>query len=180
MCDVGWLIAFGGGFSLPNFARHNGKTAKERALTAKRVANHKSNGNGNADANAVSVSGALPREEKSRKEKKEPKPKAPAAPSYDPKPDLVAHGVSEQTIGDWLTHRTKKRAVVTKTVVEKHLAEAALAGLTLEQALALSCSRGWTGFEAAWVLKGARDSPPGAPTRFNPTAHVNRNRTSQP
>lgn len=179
MCDVGWLVEVNGGVSLPNFSRHNGKTAKERALTAKRVANHKSNGAGNGGANGASVSEALPREEKSREEKKDSKTTAPAAPAYDPKPDLAAHGVSEQTVADWLTHRRKKRAVVTRTVIDTHVTEAALAGLTLEQALVLACSRGWTGFEAAWVLKGARDSPPKS-AAFNPTAHVNRNRTSPP
>lgn len=68
MCNVGWLVADEKGVSLPNFDRHNGKTAKERALTAKRVAKHKGNGNGNAKGNADTVTGALPKEEKSREE----------------------------------------------------------------------------------------------------------------
>lgn len=73
MVDVGWLTLYDGGISLPHFDRHNGKTAKDRALTAKRVANHKAgtrmdtgdNDKGNDD----SVTGALPRKEKKRKEK---------------------------------------------------------------------------------------------------------------
>jgi hypothetical protein len=72
MCDVGWLVVTDAGISLPNFDRHNGKTAKERALTAKRVAKHKTNAGanagGNGKANATTVSGALPREEKNREE----------------------------------------------------------------------------------------------------------------
>lgn len=60
MADVGWLIIEESGISLPNFGRHNGKTAKERALTAKRVAAHKAKANG--EGNAASVSEALPRE----------------------------------------------------------------------------------------------------------------------
>jgi len=75
MQSVGWLHVTKGGVDLPNFDRHCGKTAKDRALTAKRVANHKSNGKGNAPGNgegnatgnAGSVSRALPREEKRRK-----------------------------------------------------------------------------------------------------------------
>ena len=46
MCDVNWLEQDGAGVSLPNFDRHNGKTAKDRAQTAKRVAKHKTNGGG--------------------------------------------------------------------------------------------------------------------------------------
>ena len=76
MISVGWLLLADDGVEFPNFDRHNGKTAKNRALTAKRVANHKikdkSNAKGNADANGVDNAkvtlGALPREEKRREE----------------------------------------------------------------------------------------------------------------
>lgn len=74
VADVGWLSITADGISLANFERHNGKTAKERALTAKRVANHKANGDGNAvgnattngAANAATVSDALPRKEEEK------------------------------------------------------------------------------------------------------------------
>jgi hypothetical protein len=75
MANVGWLVIDDHGLTLPNFDRHNGKTAKDRALTAKRVATHKSNVKGNADI----VSDALPREEKRREEVIDtaPSPKSP-------------------------------------------------------------------------------------------------------
>lgn len=68
MANVGWLVIEEGGISLPNFDRHNGKTAKNRSLTAKRVANHKSNAKANAQGNGASVTNALPREEKRRED----------------------------------------------------------------------------------------------------------------
>lgn len=68
MANVGWLVIDECGISLPNFDRHNGKTAKNRSLTAKRVANHKSNAKANAQGNGASVTNALPREEKRREE----------------------------------------------------------------------------------------------------------------
>lgn len=71
MCNVGWLCIQSTGISLPNFERHNGKTAKDRALTAKRVANHKSNGKTNAASVTSGVTSALPREEKRREEVKD-------------------------------------------------------------------------------------------------------------
>lgn len=65
VADAGWLTVNGDGISLSNFDRHNGDTAKNRALTAKRVADHKANakgnGEGNAEGNGESVTGALPR-----------------------------------------------------------------------------------------------------------------------
>ena len=94
MLSVRWLEASKAGIKLPNFDRHCGKTAKERALTAKRVANHKSNGkanaqgnaSGNADGNAATVSKALPREEKRRK-----------------KPPNPLEGVVGVELPDWLS-----------------------------------------------------------------------------
>lgn len=74
---VGWLIQDGRELRLPNFYRHNGKTAKNRALTAKRVASHK--GKSNAEGNAEVTVDALPREEKRREEKSIPS--SSAAPS---------------------------------------------------------------------------------------------------
>lgn len=68
MESVGWLRQTEAGLELPNFSRHNGQTAKQRALTAKRVAKSKSKGNakGNGVGNAATVTDALPREEKRR------------------------------------------------------------------------------------------------------------------
>jgi hypothetical protein len=68
VCSVGWMSISETGVSIPNFNSHNGKTAKSRAQTAKRVSSYKSNAEGNGNANAVSVTGALPREEKRREE----------------------------------------------------------------------------------------------------------------
>lgn len=70
--SVGWLVIGDRQVVLPNFARHNGKTAKERALAAKRAAKFKDKGNDKSNATTVtsSVTSALPKEEK-RKEEKE-------------------------------------------------------------------------------------------------------------
>lgn len=61
MISVGWMDEANGVIHLSNFERHNGKTAKNRALTAKRVASHKNKTN--AEGNAAIVSIALPRED---------------------------------------------------------------------------------------------------------------------
>ena len=42
MISVGWLIEDEAGITLPNFDRHNGETAKKRALTARRVGKSRS------------------------------------------------------------------------------------------------------------------------------------------
>jgi hypothetical protein len=66
MINCGWMEISGDSIFLPNFSRHNGKTAKNRALTAKRVAEHKKKSSDKGNDDSVSV--ALPREEKRREE----------------------------------------------------------------------------------------------------------------
>lgn len=72
VASVGWIHVTEAGISLEKFDRHNGNSAKQRALTAQRVAKHKANAVGNAEGNAgtvtKTVSDALPRKEKKRKE----------------------------------------------------------------------------------------------------------------
>jgi hypothetical protein len=75
MEKVGWLIKTEDGICLPNFDRHNGQTAKNRANTAVRVAKHKAaNGNGNGKVTLEALPTALPREEKSKSKKNPPIP----------------------------------------------------------------------------------------------------------
>lgn len=79
LVDIGWLIDHEDGVRIVNFEDHNGASAKKRAQTAKRVANHRI---GNADEttndesrNASSVTGALARErEEKNKEELPPNP----------------------------------------------------------------------------------------------------------
>lgn len=71
MEKAGWMILSSESAILPHFTRHNGKTAKNRALTARRVNEYrKCNADSNADSNAGRNDGvtknSLPREEKRR------------------------------------------------------------------------------------------------------------------
>lgn len=64
MQKVGWLTIKSSGITLPNFDRHNGKTAKARALTARRVSDlRKSPEKSNADVTQSPLHAALPRED---------------------------------------------------------------------------------------------------------------------
>lgn len=73
MVFAGWLHQNGSVMTVPHFERHNGKTAKNRALTNERVAKHrKSNDESNAGSNAGTVTKTVTREEKRREEKNTP------------------------------------------------------------------------------------------------------------
>ena|SRR6185437_4923051 len=100
MQAVGWLIVDETGMQIPNFERHNGKTAKTRALSANRQQNRRAsvthpvaesvtqlNTNESRSPRDICVT----REEKRREEKKEQKQKLTpsASPTADAKmPDL--------------------------------------------------------------------------------------------
>jgi hypothetical protein len=71
MVEAGWLQQAEGGVQFVNFERHNGETAKQRALTAKRVQKHRAAGAAETkvkrQCNAAGVTSPLP--EKRREEK---------------------------------------------------------------------------------------------------------------
>lgn len=92
MVAAGWMVETDGLLTLPNFDRHNGQTAKNRVLTAKRVATHKKgNAEGNAKGNAAIVTGALPKEDKSRSEKKITHTHTATPESIQPPDELTPH-----------------------------------------------------------------------------------------
>ncbi len=152
MQAVGWIEVTPEGVSLPNFDRHTGETAKGRALTAKRVANHKNKSN--AKGNDPIVTTALPREEKRREEKKEQK----TAPSGD----LLA-GIEPQIAADFRKLRDRLRAPITQTALDGIKREANKAGVTLDAALAMCCERGWRGFKSDWVTGSGNGRQPNEP-----------------
>lgn len=83
---------------------------------------------------------SIPSEQKKRKRA--------SAPTFPP-PD----GVDGQIWADWLALRHAKRAPVTATVIAGAVAEAAKAGMTLPEFLAVWCQRGSQGLQAEWLQK---------------------------
>lgn len=71
--------------------------------------------------------------------------------------DDLFPGVDPQVVDDFKALRKQKRAPVTPTAMAKIVAEAGKAGITLEAALRICCSRGWQGFEADWLSRRTTD-----------------------
>ncbi len=75
--------------------------------------------------------------------------------------DLLA-GVDAQVAKDFKELRAKAKAPITATAMSEIVKQAEIAGLTLEAALRVCCSRGWRGFKAEWVApdrQGVRAAP---------------------
>lgn len=149
MAKTGWIAVETDSCRLPNFDRHCGETAKTRALGAKRSA-------GFRVRNAPTVTSASPREEKRREEKKDQKKKQDAPIGADP-----LEGIDKQIATDFRKLRGAKKAAITPTAIAGIKREADKAGLSLQNALAMCCERGWSGFKAEWVNGHA--APPAAP-----------------
>ena len=74
MRTVGWLAGVGGDISLPNFDRHNGQTAKTRALSNKRKQSFRER-----QRNGAIVPPSFPEKRREEKSSKEQKTSAPIA-----------------------------------------------------------------------------------------------------
>ena len=64
--------------------------------------------------------------------------------------------VTEQVWNDFCALRKEKKAPLTQTALTLITNEAGKAGIGLNEALSISCSRGWQSFKADW-LKGSRN-----------------------
>ena len=68
-------------------------------------------------------------------------------------------GVSVETWEAFIAVRKARRSPVTPRALDGIRTEAALAGWSLEKALAECAARGWQGFKAEWVAQGVRQKP---------------------
>jgi hypothetical protein len=108
MVSAGWLCVTESDIAFPNFERHNGQTAKTRALTAKRVATCKAK-----KGNAVVTPDALPREEKRRVSDPPLPPKGKKR--FDESrlselrwPKSLDNEAGRAALTEWLRHKTDK------------------------------------------------------------------------
>jgi uncharacterized protein YdaU (DUF1376 family) len=78
------------------------------------------------------------------------------------KPD----GVDESVWVDFLQIRKAKKSPLTQTAIDGITREAAKAGLTLGNALAVCCERGWQGFKADWMASLTQGRDKGLETDY--------------
>lgn len=84
----------------------------------------------------------------------------PAQPSFDPIAELTIRGVNVQVAKDWMVIRKAKRLPLTLSALEGVIAEVAKTSLSLNDALLVSCRRGWAGFESSWLKDDVSAAPP--------------------
>lgn len=77
----------------------------------------------------------------------------PAKVSVTAKDLVNDYGISQQHAAEWLAVRKEKRAKLTKTAMDRMMAECDKAGITLADAVVMCVERSWAGFKAEY-LKG--------------------------
>ena len=106
MSEAGWLKILSTGVSFPNFDRHNGKPAKDRALTRDRMKRHR---------DAVNVTNASPEKRREEKIENPPSPlSAPhdsgARPGHEARPRPRANGAQHNAAAPSIAvDRTQER-----------------------------------------------------------------------
>ena len=74
------------------------------------------------------------------------------APKFNFKAELLALGVNEEILADWLTVRKNKKASNTKTAFNGLMKEIKKSGLMVNDAIEYAASKSWSGFKAQWYL----------------------------
>lgn len=133
MIEAGWLTEEDHGLTFPNFDRHNGKSAKTRAQTARRVREHRVT-KVKRKRNAPSVTpSSLLFSSLLGKEGIVP-------------PDFKTHAEFPATWDRWVTHRKEIKADLTPTMVTAQMKKFGKAGV--DAAIAMidqSIENGWRG-----------------------------------
>lgn len=135
-----------------------GDLQKRGDSSAERVAKHRANQRlSSIDAPVTLQKRSGNALDKSREDKsREEKPKKTSSSRFDARKHLVDQGVDELVADDWLDLRKRLKAPATETAIDGIEREAKKAGIGLQDALAVSCQRGWRGFSAEWVKEKPR------------------------
>ena len=105
--------------------------------------------------------------DKKRKEKN--KTIVADAPKFNFKDEVLALGVWNETLEDWLIVRKKKKASNTLTAFKTLVTEITASGLHPQQAIEMAAANSWAGFKAEWANKPSQASSKPESLDFNST-----------
>lgn len=159
MREAGWLLGDSGCVTFPNFGRHNGKTAKNRGLTNRRVAELRASRNANDNDNVTLKALPIPLPEKRREESITPKPPRGRGSRFNslsffeslctegpPEWSILGSGKFRKAYREWLEHRQQKRKPITSLAMKKQLNRCEGWGVERSAVnIAVSIERGWEG-----------------------------------
>lgn len=154
LVSAGWLADHPEGVRIVRFEEHNGKSAKRRCSESVRKMSAR-----DADKERMccgtkteeSQQSSAPREREREDISSSLRSEDKRAPRFDAQAHLVSMGVDCSIASDWVQSRKQLKAAPTQTAIDGIAREAERAGISLADALAMCCQRGWRGFKAEWV-----------------------------
>lgn len=151
LIQIGWLADHPDGVRIINFEEHNGASAKRRSLDAQRKANVRSMSASDADKTRTDEGQIAPT--CGAREREEKEISIPDGIDKAHKRAILIRPVEvpDSVWSGFLAIRKAKRAPLSQAALDGIEREAAKAGMTLADTLALCCTRGWQGFKAEWV-----------------------------
>lgn len=160
MSAVAWLLQRNGSLVFPNFSRHNGQTAKQRALSSERMQRSRDKAQ---QVLRPERNERATREEKNREEKKLPSevntPLPPqggdgqmGAKKFDPRSVEIPEPLAGQAFAEawelFCRHRTEKRKPMTATSTKLQLRQLAEWGAVRAiAAIQHTVAKGWLGIQ---------------------------------
>lgn len=162
LVSAGWLADHPEGVRIVRFSEHNGKSAKRRCSESVRKMSARNADKLENDCRTIedeSQQSCAPREreEKEKENKEQDQKQKQRAPRFDAQAHLVSMGVDDSIAADWIQSRRVLKATPTLTAIDGIAKEAARAGTSLADALAICCQRGWRGFKAEWLKNGDQE-----------------------
>jgi len=124
-------------------SKMHAKQENARASVAKRQA-HASVTQASREHHAHQQTNTNNQEPSTKRERK------PAAPSLTVE-ELKAEGLAEETATEFIAHRNRKGAKLTRRAWDGIAEEIAKSGWTADRAITKALSRGWVSFEADWI-----------------------------
>lgn len=152
LASAGWLTITKAGISAPDFEKHNGETAKQRALTAIRAANFRQNHKGKRNgAGVTNVTEGLKREEKRKEEPRKEKrrellEKRKRREEFPPLPPQLDTDEFRATWAAWEQYRKEIRKTLTPSTRVKQLKLLEPLGATVAiETINRTIQNGWIG-----------------------------------
>ncbi|WP_338506443.1 DNA replication domain protein [Erwinia aphidicola] len=153
LISVGWLSQEDGRLFFPNFERHNGDSSKKRALTNRRVTEHRKKGpESNAKRNAGSVTPAFQKALPEEEEEEDIKTDPPLTPPKPKKSFPYPAGLNAAAWDEWKQYRRDmKLKAYAPTPRSEGAAITNLLGLSAgdpqrqEEIIRQSMANGWQG-----------------------------------
>lgn len=157
LVSIGWINELDDGILIVRFDEHNGTSAKRRCMEAQRKANSRKLSANDADITPTE-NGQLRTDCGAREREREDISTTDVVDKTHAKRAVIAKPaeVLQSVWDDFIALRKAKKAPLSLTALQGIQRESDKAGISLEAALSMCCTRGWQSFRAEYLKETSR------------------------